>query len=351
MIQERAAILPLPGDPFLFNYWLKFYDKNWGNLVNRLYVHLNAPVEPAVVAYIRALCDARPNITLLYTDHQTDHGNAINMALDLVTEKYLMLIEDDAFVLNPRMVDSAFALIESGNYEIVGSKRGSCANLILEAAQQKWGITTTGLGDQGPNFWPCFFFCPVELLKRTDRNFNARAWHPGENIEALDCDVEVETVYGDTFVNTSLQLRAMVPPHKIAYVPQYHAHPDDKQHYEHGTGIFDGQAPWVHIGSLSSGISGMLKDDQNRPLASRSIREPDGETVLGNPPTTEMERMEYERRVQIWQTAWQNAPVTIEIEEFYHLYGAALERVIQHFRLSKQNILERQQIYRGLLKV
>lgn len=351
MITDRAAILPLPGDPYLFNLWLQFYDKNWHQYVNRLYVHLNAPIEDSLVKYIADLCASRPNITIKVTPKYTDHGNAINAFLDEIPEKYVMLIEDDAFILNGRMVDAAFSLLESGNYEIVGSKRGSCAGEILEASQIKWGIPTTGMGDQGPNFWPCYFFSSVELLKKTDRNFNARAWRRGETIDGLGYVVDADVIYGDTFVNTSLQLRDLVSPHKIAYVPQYHAHPEDVKHSKTQAEYtpFDGEAPWIHIGSLSSGMSGLLKDADNRPLANRSHLPAGGNTLLENAPKTEMERMEYERRVQIWQTAWQIAPVTTETAEFHALYGQALERVITDFALSRSNIKERQEIYKGLL--
>lgn len=352
---DRAAILPLPGDPFLFNLWLKFYDKYWGQAINTLYVHLNAPVEEAVVKYISKLCESR-NIFLMYTPNYTDHGNAINQLLDVVTEKYVMLIEDDAFIWNADVVDAAFALLESGNFDIVGSKRGSCATEILEAANQKWDIPTSGLGDQGPNFWPCYFFSSVELLKKTDRNFNARAWYRGETIEPLGCEVDVDVVYGDTFVNTSLQLRAIVPPHRIAYLPQYHSHPDDMRHADKSEFLFDGQAPWCHIGSLSSGMSGLLKDNNNRPLANRSHLDPENETVLQNAPNTEMEKMEYERRVQIWLTAWKVAaedpllPITKHgIIEFLNEYHDSIQRVIRDFGLSKENILKRMRVYQDRL--
>lgn len=343
-VRDRAAILPYPGDPYLFNFWLKFYDKYWGSEVNRLYVHMNSPVEKEIVEYVEWLCEKR-DITLLYTPNYTDHGNAINKLLDIVQEKYVMLIEDDAFIWNAAVVDSAFALLESGNYDIVGSKRGSCGNLILEGAKKKWGLSYAGLGDQGPNFWPNFFFCSVELLKKTDRNFNARTWVKGETIEPLGCVVTEEVETGDTFVNTSLQLRAMVPKHRIAYLPQYHSHPEDLVHAEKNQWLFDGLAPWCHIGSLSSGISGLLKDDQNRPLASRNRLEPAGPTILGNKPNTEMELMEYERRVQIWLTGWEASAPIFDTQDFHKHYRYAIERVIKEFGLSPKRIRQRQKLY------
>lgn len=348
MTGNRAAILPYPGDPYLFRFWLRFYDKYWRKQIDRLYVHLNSPVEQCVVDYVANLCDER-DITLLITHNYTDHGNAINQLLDIVQEKWVMLIEDDAFIFNDEIVNGAFSLLENGHFDIVGGKRGSCATEILEAAQQKWGISYTGEGDQGPNFWPCYFFSSVDLLKSTDRNFNARAWHKGEKLPGLDCDVEADVLYGDTFVNTSLQLRGLVPSHRIAYLPQYHAHPDDLLHAERNQYLFDGRAPWTHIGSLSSGMSGLLRDIEHRPLANRSHIDPQTPEPLPNAPKSEMERKEYERRVQIWLTAWQTSEVTPETADFHAAYGHALERVIVEFGLSRGDIRQRQSVYQKRL--
>lgn len=346
--KDRAAILPYPGDPYLFTLWLKFYDKYWGDKINKLYVHLNSPIEETIISYIKKLCEDR-NILLLYTPNYTDHGNAINKLLDIISEKYVMLVEDDAFIWNGNVVDAAFCMLESGHIDIVGSKRGSCSIEIWKAANKKWGIPLDGLGDQGPNFWPCFFFSSLELLKQTDRNFNARAWHKGETIIPLSCVVDVDTVCGDTFVNTSLQLRGLVPPDRIHYLPQYHSHPDDLRHAEKHEWLFDDRAPWCHIGSLSSGISGLLKDDFDRPLASRMRLEPKEKTVLQNAPTTEMEKMEYERRVQIWLTAWELSEPTPETQDFYNEYKKAIDRVINDFGLNRGNIKKRQFVYQERL--
>jgi len=354
--KTRAAILPLPGDPFLFTYWLKMFDEVWGKDVDKLYVYLNSSVEKEVVDYIRDLCNARPKINFQYNDKQIEHGDAINRALDIVEEELVMLIEDDGFIFKPGIVDHCFTILESGQAEIVGSKRRSCSNEIFDAAKKKFDLDYSGLGDQGPNFWPNFFFCSRQLLLSTDRHFGARAWSKFEKIEALDYEVEgLEgmVVAGDTFVNTSLQLRNMVPEKYIHYVNQYHAHPSDLDHALKNMWLFDGVAPWVHIGSLSSGIGGLLKDDENRVLARRSIDPPAGETILGNRPNTAMEEDEYERRVQIWHRAWSYCLPLIDsedkIKEFHILYGIAIDRVVKDFGLSWKQINQRQLAYESRL--
>lgn len=125
--KTRAAILPFPGDPFLLTYWLKMFDEVWGQDVDKLYIYLNSSVEKVVVDYIRDLCNARPKISFQYNDKQIEHGDAINRTLDIVEEELVMLIEDDAFIFKPKTVDYCFNLLETGEAEIVGSKRGSCS--------------------------------------------------------------------------------------------------------------------------------------------------------------------------------------------------------------------------------
>jgi len=179
------------------------------------------------------------------------------------------------------IVDWCFTQIESGLFDIVGSKRGSCHDEILEAARRIYGICYEGEGDQGPNFWPNCFFASRQLLLATDRDYNSRAWTQGEIITPLnDYEVVAPVISSDTFVWASLQLRAMVPENRICYFPQYHAHPDDYKHYEQKRYLFDGHAPWCHIGSLSSGVSGAIMDDQGRSLSKRTHEEPHGPTIL-----------------------------------------------------------------------
>lgn len=355
-MRSRAAILPYPGDPFLLNYWFSLYDRFWKTEVDRLYVVLNSPVEKSVVDYIKKLCDSRTLITFIYVDQQIEHGKAIEKALIECNEDYVMLIEDDGFIFKSGLVDFAFSQIEGGNFQVVGSKRGSCAMEILERAKDIWGLEYEGEGDHGCNFWPNFFFCKKELLLNTDRQFGARAWMQGEEIQALSHNgqpyhVKGEIANGDTFVNTSLQIRAMVPKEEILCLPQYHGHPDDLKNYEdkYEYSMFNGRAGWCHIGSLSSGVGGLLKDDENRSLSRRMIDPPGGPTKL---PlewcTSEMEHREFERRVQWWLTFWEYAQNAQEIPEFYDLYGRAVYRIIDQYGLSIKAIRRRQEIYKTL---
>lgn len=347
--RSRAVILPFPGDPFLFNYWMTFFDNVWGSEVDQLYVHLNSPIEADVKNYIGKRCAHSPhNVVLIISDVQKEHGKVIDETLEVVTEDYVMLAEDDGFVFKPGMVDLAFQNLENGSFDIVASKRGSCSLEILKAAQDRWGLQYGGYGDQGCNFWPCFFFSTRSLLLRTDRDFGARAWKQGERILPLRCVVDVPVVAGDTFVNTSLQLREMIPDNRIMYLNQYHGHPDDMDAYDTHRDLFDGNAHWCHIGSLSSGVGGVLIDEDGRSLARRLIDPPKNTgNKLPATPLSDFEKREWERRVQMWLTCWEKRE-PLEIAQFAELYRVAIDRIIVQYALSIKNIQRRQAAYRSI---
>jgi len=348
---SRAAILPFPGDAYLLTYWLHLFRTVWYDEIDRLYIYFNSPIEQKAVEYVQALADD-PKITLYYIPRQIEHGEAIKHAVnELVQEDYTMLVEDDGFIFKPGKVNQCFTMIEDKTFDIVGSKRGSCSTELYQAALQHFGLTDRGLGDNGPNFWPCFFFAPTPLLRQVE-NFAAKAWTKGQVVPYINHTVTDDVIASDTMVEASLQLRSLVPAYKIGLVPQYHGHPDDMDHFQNKQYLFDGQALWCHIGSLSSGIGGILKDDQNRPLTRRLIDPPAGSTVLDHKPTTDFEKREYERRVQWWLTFWQFYTDSVSgnstMPELTDLYRLAIDRIIEQYKLSPKRITQRQEIYRSL---
>jgi hypothetical protein len=142
----------------------------------------------------------------------------------------------------------------------------------------------------------------------------------------------------------------MIPEERIFYVNQYHAHPDDVDHYHRSRNIFDGKCPWIHIGSLSSGPSGAIMDDQGRSISKRTHEEPHGPTVLPAAwcdVNNDFAKMEWERRVQWWLTFWEQRDEN-EIQEYAALYKAGLDQLISQFQLQIKRIRQRQKIYRTI---
>ena len=343
---SRAVILPFPGDPYLINYWLHLFRTVWYDEISKLYIYHNSTIEPEMEAYIKNLCKDE-KIVYIYNPKQIEHGDAINNALDEVKEDYLMLIEDDAYIFKKYIVDACFRELENNKYDIIGSRRGSCAFEILEQARLKWGLDYEGEGDQGCNFWPCYFFTKTSILKQTTRRFGARAWNSGQIIEPLSYVVDAPVVYGDTFVNTSLELRAIIPQERILTIPQYHADPNDITFHENKKFLFNGLSSWTHVGSLSTGVGGVLTDDQNRPLSKRKIWEPQ-ELQQGKNANSAGEVLEWARRISFWLRFYEFADSNRGSEEFYELYGKAIHKLIIKNDIPYTTIRRFKKIYKTL---
>jgi hypothetical protein len=273
-----------------------------------------------------------------------EHGAAINEMLSYCHEQYVMLIEDDGYIFQKGVVNGCFLRLENGADDILGSPRGSCSPEIWDRAKELWNLDYSGLGDKGPNFWPNYFFTHTKYLHQTDHNFGAKAWAKGERIEPLNYTAK-ELCASDTFVNTSLQLRAMNL--RIAEIPQYHASPDDLEHYEKKQFLFDGKAPWTHVGSLSSGTHGVLIDDSGRPLAERRITSAYAHKKVPGKCDSMQEKNEWERRVVFWSMFLDNADPDA-IPEFRAEYAKAIKRVITQFNLSQYDIDRKKEIYRSI---
>lgn len=343
---SRAMILPYPADPFLLNFWLKGFRNIWYDEIDRLYIYCNSPIEGKVIDFISKIAED-PKITFFYDAQQVPHGVAIDNMLNFVTEDYVGLIEDDAFVLRHGVISECFRVLEDGKYDIVASPRGSCSFEIMNRGAELWGAVDTGGGDNGCNFWPCFYFSKKQVLLDTDRNFDSKSWKAGTYIDALQTSFDVDVV-GDTFVNTSLQLRAKYPPERILIIPQFHSYVTDIDDYHENRYIFSGKCPWFHVGSLSSGVSGVLMDDRGRALSMRLINDPQKETILPPHCNTPAEKQEWERRVAWWLTFAEQAPAN-KIPQFLNLYKLAVERVIQQYALSRKTITTRQTVFRKVM--
>lgn len=335
--RSRAVILPTPCDPFLLKYWLENFKKYYKDEVDKLYVCLNSPVEKEVIDYEMKLLD-EIGADYIYIDHQIEHGDAIRRLLEIVKEEYVMLAEDDCFVFKQGKINDCFTMVESGRVDCVGSKRGSCAFEILQQAQNLWGIEMDGLGDSGCNFWPAFFFCKTKTLLDTDRHFEAKAYPKGTFIPELNYIMK-EDGYGDTFVQTSLQLRSKGL--KFWYEHHYHGSPQDIEHYEKQIYLWNGMSCWTHVGSLSSGLSGVLVNDIGVDLAHRKSDFQPREYSLSVAHIDE-----WARRIQWWQTFYDNSDDSLP--DFKEDYKKALDRIYLFSGVHRKTVLKRQIFYREL---
>ena len=324
---SRAVLLPIPGDPFLAQFWLKMYER-WKGEVDRLYVYVNSPIPRFVMDYNKKKFQG-VGAMVLTADHSKEHGECLRIMTMLASEDNIMFVEDDGFIFKSGKVNECFSKIESGEYDIVGSARGSCSQEILDKAQEKWGLDYSGFGDRGCNFWPNFFFTRKELLLKTDKNFGAKNWNPGETIRGLNMSANEQCI-GDTFVSASLQLRNLTG--KVWYENQYHGATNDQEDYNNRTNIWSPEASWLHVGSLSSGINNLLNPD--KPLVAEF--------------NTEQEKLELERRVAFWSLFYDESDPN-DLVEYRERYRQGIDRLVAHYNLSPTRISKRKNIYREVL--
>lgn len=325
----RAVILPTPASFVHLAYWNKYYERFIEPSINTLYVHLNGEYSQAEIDLIFELFDKK-NVVFKHTKKQVEHGDAIDMMLDLVTEEHVMLIEDDCFVFRDGFIDKMFSLLENDQYLLIGSKRGSCGQEILDASKKKYRLDYSGLGDSGCNFWPSYFFCSTDTIRETDRNFKAREFRAGFYSKELDHTFK-ETQYGDTFVNTSIQLMATTPQQAIHYIPQNHASPDDLIWHNKNMRLFNGNAKYIHVGSLSSFNYKRYKSHPE---------------IIGD-----FNKKEWERRTSFYLTFWEDYSIeglTEEQKMLYDLYHEKLLKMIDDMGLSATRIKKFQIIYSRL---
>lgn len=376
---KRTVQMPFTGNPYLLTLWVRLYLERWKDEVDEVIILINGDnMDTDVELYCRSLLDFA-EIPYIYTSTRIDHGPAIDLMLSLAKSRgctHIGLIEEDAFVFKEGAIRDSFQLISDDavippSFKIVAGRRGSCSQWLIELGKQLWDTE-----DHGPNFWPNFFFSPIEVLLETDRHFGARTWMPGDvvfraendfeywtkgfeteikwqeswGIECqetplyVDCICKNQTV-GDTFVNTSLQLRSRISPKEIVLLPQYHCVPEDLDNYANPPPYpqpFDGKCSWIHVGSLSSWYSLLMEKE----LAAY---------VVGSAPA------EWERRVAFFilfeETLVDNCRAIgfayweTHLEDFLRAYIYGIERIEHDYNLISEAIRKRVEIYRELMHV
>lgn len=336
----NAVLLPTPGDPFLINLWMKYF-RVWGAEagVDALYVGINTPLSQAisneVSEIIQRVCDDIGVKAHIYvTDHMIDHGRQILELLQHVpNDATILLIEDDCMVRKGGHVRQWFKSIGIDKVRVVGSPRNSCSPELSEQIHNVFPRPRSMTEEGGENFWPNMLFISKLDLAAAGENYGGRVWAQGEVIPELKYWACPTIQASDTFVEASIRIRERVPARQIIFIPSYHGHPNDVVDYYQDKGLLKSDPVYCHIGSLSSGVGGVLRYDAE---------------LESNKPNTSMERMEWERRVQWWEAAlahYEPLPEYHAINEFIIEYRHALETLTRYYKLSRANIKQRRRIY------
>lgn len=342
---SRAAILPTPGDPFILAGWLNHYKNVWKDEVDRLYVHLNSRLEDPVINYSKKLVEDVGG-TILYSKGWLGHGEALRVLVETVEEEFIVLCEDDAYVLSSGIVDQLFGMVERKDTDAIASGRVSCA---ISLQQREIEVFKLRGGDiHLPNFWPCFFFCPTQMLLDTDRNYAAKNWEKGEYIKELDWTTP-DNISADTFGWTSIQLRNK--GYRFHLIPDGRSTTQDRELFVRRQGIFAAPpiAPWIHFGSTSSGISNSLLDNELKPLENRYAG--GAPTQLPVMPDDHI-RDDYARRISLWLLCTEYFPIKDKESMYFNqVYLDAINRTVDGCSLDRGRLQEYVDIYEQVLKV
>ncbi len=296
----RAALLPAGSDPFLIAYWLRNY-ATWAQSVDELHIWVNGPLEMEAKEYIGDLLPA--NASLEYTPSRSDHGTVLRNLLHKTKADTIMFCEDDAFVRRPGIVDECFRFAEDGG--IVATPRPGYASAeVIGAATAKLG------GDH--SYWPCFVFVSRKALLATDQDFSGTLWSVGDR---LFDHTMAQDGGSDTMVWASYQLRAMGLEEKLI-----------DNHRLSGQTVPD-DAPWFHVGSLSSGHGlmwmGELTDEQYQFERAGFMALPAGNAW---------------QRLAWWTRAWQCAEGAIP--DYWRRYGEGLTAFRDDLHYSAEDIAQ-----------
>ena len=332
---SRAAILPSTGDPLLGNLWLKCYVNNVASDIDKLYVRMTYPVDANARNFLAdKFRDLGSEVSL--SNSIETHGRVMKFLVDQVQEDHILFLEDDLFVVNAGEIGPIFKVIEDGQCDCIGSSRGCCSPEVVRSIVQAFNLTGSSQEHElkdCPNVWPCLFFAKTKALLDTDGEYGNRDWPQGTTIPLINHYCEVEEC-SDSFVWTTIQLRAQGCTFK--YIHQNHTAPDDLNMFVNKTGLYAlDPIPWVHIGSLSSGIEKLIKDKDNVPLGAI------GTSPLPYPEVTESSVLELSRRVAMFQFAATYGKLEDPRLDYYNdKYAEGVERGIKEMGLPRDKIAQ-----------
>lgn len=308
---RRAALLPTPGDPFMFGYWLRNFE-TWAREVDELHVLVNGQADEEVLAYIDRLATAaafragHELFSFRHVDRLLGHGEALALLLEQTDAELVVFLEDDAWVRRPGSVALQFERIRQGQADVIGSPRGCASSELINLAWARWPESEfSSSGDSGHGLWPCFLFARRADLLATDRRFEALLWPAGELVPGLD-HVSAEATSADTFVSVSWQLRAAGK--RVLHVPQFRIATTD---FLAEWMLLNPE--WFHAGSLSTGYGVSFADE-----AGRTTLDILQQAATGHP--------EWARRIFWWERFQQTADDALPEQQAR--YRAELDRII-----------------------
>jgi len=291
MVSNRVAFIPTMGaDPFMVVAFLNQYERVWCDEVSRLFVLQNSIMTDEIRDFTKWRIERSPNTVFETRGNALQHGNALFEMFQASTEEYIVLLEDDAFVMDSGLLDKYFGYVERGEYDFIGQPRG-CTNEIL--MMKMWEVLKVPDAYRHfATFWPCMALGKRSDYLKTSLNFGVFGLPIGAYIKELDWTTP-EELRGDTFVWMSLQLRALGL--NILSIPIFQREGDV------GT-------DWVHFGSLGSLTHSFITDDNDIPLPFVGMP-----TAIPNP----LSKMNFPDEYAIHRTERKMGVITLFMEKYW----------------------------------
>jgi hypothetical protein len=330
---STAILLPAMGDPYLIGCWLAQYERVWKYETEKVYMVLTSGIEEEIMNYTAARARSL-GIEVFTKPFRQTHGQNILFLLEQCKEEYVGILEDDIFIFEPGLIGNAFKILKENRADVVGSTRCCVSDDVRDATVRKFNLTQDVNFrpfrlDRSPFFWPGPVFGKRETFLATDQHFDPKGWAPGEYIKELDLTLP-DGARGDTFVWTSIQLRAMGC--RFSYFHHPHAHPKDRR-FEHPA-IPIPDYPWIHYGSLSTGIMGLLKDSEGVSLGGKMQGR-----ISGHIPKRRSYAVELTRRLAFFDILVDYYPLPSPVSYYNSVYKQAIRDAVAHFEIPQQEIM------------
>jgi len=238
----KYAINPTAGDPYIFRYWLRFYDREVANRIDKLYVGQHGPADPKSIEIIKDLCDARNIKFNPCSDLPFAHDASLEKAYSMIEnrgkeEDYIMMFQTDCFTFNGKILDKYFQLLDSGTYRMIGERKGGYTIYWPGEPHRKDVREVTQL-------WPCWLFSHASDFHKAYETVIQDAIDTGTPLTFKGTSVPFSGYKGnEEWVTMAHILETLVPKDKFLLLNQERAH--------HGTVInADKRFDWFHFGCL-----------------------------------------------------------------------------------------------------
>lgn len=222
--KDRVVIVSSYGNPLVINIWLKYYEKYWIDVVDKVYIVAGGDVNKLQDKLIEAnikLCEhynKKTNTNKLHFIYAKDSSerhtlsshahllyNGTKYAGMHHKEATLFHVDDDMYILDKNYIDDCFSKIESGEYMYGGQ------------------ITPRPSFDETSHILGWFSFCDLKATKEIIRHYE-------DCMDQFFSDIDVTGIHSklvsgeystDPKINTNLENTYRNINMFIAYIHQY----------------------------------------------------------------------------------------------------------------------------------